>query len=86
MASTRREEDSMSFKWSASGGIEALSVLAGVRFDLMFTELDAIVNAYRSAHGRGIRMRATGSNTNPVRPRGGGPVSHVLDEAGLALM
>ena len=37
----------MSFKWSVSGGIEALSVLAGIRFDRMFTELDAIVEAYR---------------------------------------
>jgi hypothetical protein len=37
----------MSFGWSVSGGIEALSVLAGIRFDRMFSELDAIVEAYR---------------------------------------
>lgn len=37
----------MPFKWSVSGGIEALSVLAGIRFDRMFSDLDAIVSAYR---------------------------------------
>ena len=37
----------MSFEWSVSGGIEALSVLAGVRFDRVFTDLDAIVSAFR---------------------------------------
>jgi len=36
----------MRFEWSVAGGIEALSVLAGVRFDRLFTELDAIVESY----------------------------------------
>jgi len=36
----------MSFTWAVSGGIEALSVMAGVRFDRLFTELDAVVEAY----------------------------------------
>ena len=35
------------FSWSVSGGIEALSALAGIRFDRVFRELDAIVAAYR---------------------------------------
>jgi hypothetical protein len=37
----------MSFRWSISGGIGALGTLAGVRFDRLFTDLDAIVEAYR---------------------------------------
>ena len=35
------------FGWSIGGGIEALSVLAGVRFHRMFNDLDTIVMAYR---------------------------------------
>jgi len=34
------------FSWSVSGGIEAMGTLAGVRFDLLFRDLDAIVLAY----------------------------------------
>jgi hypothetical protein len=37
----------MPFTWVISGGIEALSVLAGIRFDRMFSDLNAIVTAYR---------------------------------------
>lgn len=43
----KRRVAAMPFTWSVTGGIEALSVLAGIRFDRMFTELDAIVSAYR---------------------------------------
>ena len=39
----------MSVNWSVSGGIEALSGLAGIHFDLMFSNLNAIATAYRSA-------------------------------------
>lgn len=34
------------FRWSANCGIPAMSVLAGLRFDRMFREVDAIVEAY----------------------------------------
>lgn len=35
------------FTWTVGGGIEALSAMAGIRFDRMFLDLDAIVEAYR---------------------------------------
>ena len=37
----------MDFRWWVAGGIEALSVLAGVRFDRLFRELDAVVASWR---------------------------------------
>jgi Uroporphyrinogen decarboxylase (URO-D) len=46
----------MGFEWSVSGGIEALSVLAGVRFDRLFTELDAIVESYTKGLELGREM------------------------------
>lgn len=52
MIANGQKESGGSFQWSVSGGIEALSVLAGVRFDRMFTDLDAIVSAYRDGGRR----------------------------------
>ncbi len=49
---TEQTENSQAFQWSVSGGIEALSALAGVRFDRMFTDLDAILTAYREGGRR----------------------------------
>ena len=43
---TRLTRDEVPFSWSASGGIPAMATLAGVRFDRVFRELDAIVEAY----------------------------------------
>jgi len=34
------------FSWSVTGGIEAMGTLAGVRFDLLFRDVDSIVLAY----------------------------------------
>lgn len=42
---TRRED--VPFTWSASCGMGVYAVLAGVRFDRLFLEIDAIVEAYR---------------------------------------
>ena len=46
----------MSFEWSVSGGIEALSVFAGVRFDRLFTQMDAIVESYTTGMARAREM------------------------------
>ena len=46
----------MAFSCSISGGIEALSVLAGIRFDRMFSDVDAIVTAYRNGGKIALEM------------------------------
>lgn len=60
----------MSFRWSAAGGIEALSTMAGVRFDRVFTDLDAIAEAY--AEGMPIARDRFGPDVPFGRPRWAG--------------
>lgn len=66
----RQRRQHSSFTWSVSGGIEALSVLAGIPFHRMFTDLDAIVEAYRT--GLPLARERFGPDISFGRPRWAG--------------
>lgn len=55
------------FSWQVSGGIEALSAMAGIRFDLMFTDFDSIVRAYKE--GMAIALERFGKDIPFGSPR-----------------